>query len=500
MKPLQRLAGLTLAASLLSGSAAAALTADEVWNQMQARATAFGMPLNVGSQTKTGGTLALKQVTADYADPKGNAKVSIALPEIDLAEAGDGSVTLTVPQPAKLDFSATDPKKGGGSAEGSVTIAPTNVKSVISGSPEDMRYASTGDSVVMTLDALKVDGKEVKATAQLAMTGFASTSHVTGSDPQQIDSQGTVQGMQLLLDASDPEQTGTLHLEATAQGMTNASKLTLPKAMDAKNMAASLAAGYAVSGQFGYGPISFTADATNPKGPAKISGSVGSGSVSVEMSKDRVQYGGQSKDVKFAVASPQLPVPQLVLTEAESAFSLTAPVAKADTPQNFALLLKILGLGVNEEVWTLLDPQNVLPHDPATLIVDLAGTGNLGFDLFDPTLAEHPPTDPGQIDTLKVNQLQLTAGGADLTGTDALSFENTPGAAPKPVGDLNLKLTGGNGLLDKLIQMGLLPQDQAMGFRMMLGMFSKPAGDDVLTSQIEFKPDGAILANGQRIK
>jgi hypothetical protein len=48
--------------------------------------------------------------------------------------------------------------------------------------------------------------------------------------------------------------------------------------------------------------------------------------------------------------------------------------------------------------------------------------------------------------------------------------------------------------------MGLLPEDQAMGFRMMLGMFTRPgAGGDQVTSLIEFR-DGGIFANGQQLQ
>ena len=35
---------------------------------------------------------------------------------------------------------------------------------------------------------------------------------------------------------------------------------------------------------------------------------------------------------------------------------------------------------------------------------------------------------------------------------------------------------------------------------MMMGMFAVPAGDDALTSKIEFKADGGIFANGQQIQ
>jgi hypothetical protein len=57
-----------------------------------------------------------------------------------------------------------------------------------------------------------------------------------------------------------------------------------------------------------------------------------------------------------------------------------------------------------------------------------------------------------------------------------------------------------NGLIDTLSTMGLLPTDQVMGARMMLGLFTVPVGDDELTSTIEVNAEGHILANGQRLQ
>ena len=66
---------------------------------------------------------------------------------------------------------------------------------------------------------------------------------------------------------------------------------------------------------------------------------------------------------------------------------------------------------------------------------------------------------------------------------------------------MNLALSGGNTLLDTLVGMGLLPEEQAMGARLMSGLFARPGdGPDTLVSTIEMKEDGSILANGQRIK
>ena len=72
---------------------------------------------------------------------------------------------------------------------------------------------------------------------------------------------------------------------------------------------------------------------------------------------------------------------------------------------------------------------------------------------------------------------------------------------PRPKGGVDLTLVGGNGLLDKLVGMGLLPEEQAMGARMMMGLFAVPGeGEDTLNSRIEVNDEGHVLANGQRIR
>ena len=55
--------------------------------------------------------------------------------------------------------------------------------------------------------------------------------------------------------------------------------------------------------------------------------------------------------------------------------------------------------------------------------------------------------------------------------------------------------------LDKLIEMGLVSDQDAMGARMMMSMFAVPGSEpDTLSSTIEVNEQGHVLANGQRIK
>ena len=132
--------------------------------------------------------------------------------------------------------------------------------------------------------------------------------------------------------------------------------------------------------------------------------------------------------------------------------------------------------------------------------VDLDGDVVLEEDIFDPKVAEEMMGPPGQLNALNLKEVKLSLGGAELTGDGAFAFNNES-VMPVPSGVVNLMLTGGNGLLDTLVNMGLLPEEQAMGARMMMGLFARPGdGEDTLVSTIEVKEDGSVLANGQRIK
>ncbi|MCH2250997.1 MAG: DUF2125 domain-containing protein, partial [Cognatishimia sp.] len=72
---------------------------------------------------------------------------------------------------------------------------------------------------------------------------------------------------------------------------------------------------------------------------------------------------------------------------------------------------------------------------------------------------------------------------------------------PRPEGAADFRLLGGNQLLDSLISMGLVSEGDAMGARMMMGLFTVAGpGEDELNSRLEVNGEGHVLANGQRLR
>ena len=197
-------------------------------------------------------------------------------------------------------------------------------------------------------------------------------------------------------------------------------------------------------------------------------------------------------------------MPEAAVSVTELALDFAMPLAKSSQPAPFNLLVKVVDLGVADALWAMVDPGGMLPHDPATVILDTEGTTTLTRDLVDSAMAMQSGEAPGLLNSLDLTQMLLRAAGAELTAAGGFTFDNTdmttlPGM-PLPTGKIDIKGVGVNGLIDTLVTMGLLPEDQAMQGRMMLSMFANSSADkDEITSVLEFK-DGHFFANGQQLQ
>ena len=169
-------------------------------------------------------------------------------------------------------------------------------------------------------------------------------------------------------------------------------------------------------------------------------------------------------------------------------------------------MTKIINLQLPDTLWAMIDPAASLAHDAATIIIDTSGTATLTKDLMtDAQALEGGSSEsPGVLNSLEIPQILAKALGAEVTAKGAFTFDPTdtvsiPGV-PLPTGKIDIKATGVNALIDKLVTLGLLPQDQAMQGRMMLSMFANSSATaDEITSTLEFK-DKHFYANGQQLQ
>jgi hypothetical protein len=270
------------------------------------------------------------------------------------------------------------------------------------------------------------------------------------------------------------------------------------------NMALALNSGFTMDSSLGFGAMAMNIDITEAQGPTKLVANATGGSFVVAMNKDRMNYGTALNGAKFTISGAEIPFPQVEVAFAESAFNVLMPIMKSDSPQDFSFLTKVVDFTVSEDVWGLFDPAGSLSRDPATFIVDLKGKGFWKADIMDPELQMEGAQPPGELHSLDLTQVLAKAAGAEVSAVGALTFDNadlqTFSGVPRPDGKVTVNIKGVNQLVDNLIALGILTQDDAMGFRMGLAMVAKPgAGPDELVSEIEFK-EGGLFANGMRMQ
>jgi len=265
-----------------------------------------------------------------------------------------------------------------------------------------------------------------------------------------------------------------------------------------------LQAGFNIDSSYSFGAMAVDFDVTDQAGPMKLVGGVAGGDFVLAIDKDKVTYGTALNAGSFTASGAEIPVPEVAIGFGETAFNVMMPVSKSETPQDFSFLTKLVDFTISEDVWGMFDPAATLARDPATFIFDVKGTGFWKADIMDPAFQAEGAEPPGELTSMDLTQVLVKAAGAEVSGTGALTFDNTDlvtfQGVPKPTGSVTIDIKGANALIDNLIAMGLLPEDQAMGARMMMGMFARPgAGPDELTSLIEFK-DGGLFANGQQLQ
>ncbi|MEM9755053.1 MAG: DUF2125 domain-containing protein, partial [Pseudomonadota bacterium] len=260
---------------------------------------------------------------------------------------------------------------------------------------------------------------------------------------------------------------------------------------------ASLPMGLLIDASAQYDSLSYAAAFVNPSAPQdsfEMSGSNAGGAMatSIDDGVFALSFAGREPTIFFA--SPALPVP-LEASADGTGLSILMPIAPQPDPANYAFALNYTNLQLSDQVWGLLDPSGAIPRDPITVRLDLSGTVLVLADLagFQPSFGQTAPVEP---QSLAINELFLSAAGAQLTGAGQLRFQQGP-FMPMPQGVIDLQMNGLSALLQNLAAAGLVPPQAIAGVSSAVAAFARPGpGPDSLEATIEFLPDGTILSNG----
>lgn len=488
----------TTSVMALSAGPVMALTAEEVWSDWQSLIAGYGATVSSAGETKSGDTLTVSGLSAEFSADEG--AFSATFGDIVFSEQSDGSVVMTMADVIPFAMNIAGPD--GEAADIGFTITQPGGQITVSGAPEDLRYDFNYPSIGMsdfTMTGTDIP-EDLPMTFDLVGTNATGFMAVTGSDTRTYSSESNIEDFSMSMNMSDPSQGSfdmVINMANLAQTVAGTFS-TMNMNMSASELVQS---GMTQNGSGSYGPATMQLAVDGPDGAFEIAAAAEGGSIDMVFDETGMSYGGVNNGVTLTVGGAAIPLPPLTFSMDRSEGRFAMPIIPdPEQAQDFGVLMTMEGLKVDDMLWGMIDPAGLIPRDPATLVVDLAGTAVVTDDITDPDFAENMTGAPGTLETLGIKRIQLSAAGAELTGDGDFAFNNDFGI-PMPSGKANIMLQGGNGLLDTLVSMGLVPEDQAMGARMMLGLFARPGdGPDTLVSTIEVNEDGSILANGQRIK
>ncbi len=510
----RKLAGSTALVMLFATPSLAAVTPEQVWENWLALAQGSGQSISTESVERDGDTLVVTGMT--MAIDQDGVVGSGSVDEIRFRDNGDGTVQVTMSDSYPFEMTVDPSEADGEPATLTMEVRQPGLEITASGDAGETAYDFEGPEIAVVLTS--VEGSEAEAvdvTAEVVLSTVSGKYLVAAGEGERssLSSSFAAEGMTVTVNGTDPGSSeaegagtgpSTLKLTLKMDEITGTGNGTFLGSAAMMDMAAALKAGFASEASITTGAMTYDMEIVDATGPTRITGAGESNTIGFAMDASKLAYSVGATGVTMAMSAPTIPFPQINLAYQEASFGFQMPVSVTPEPSDFSFLTRIVDLTVSDELWAMIDPASQLPRDPATLVIDTKGKARLLVDIMDPAAAEAAADQtPAELHALDITALQAKIAGAELTGAGALTFDNgdleTFGGMPAPTGKVDLKLVGGNALMDKLVAMGLLPEDQVMGFRMMLSMFANATGEDELSSTLEFK-DGGFFANGQRLQ
>jgi hypothetical protein len=503
---IRTLAGTSALVLLMSSTALLAdVTPEQVWQGWQDAVTGMGNKVTVESATRDGNALVVTNIT--LGDP---ATSTVSLETISFEDNGDGTVGVVLPDafPIKIHNAAAAGDATGKPTDIEFTVTAAGTTITASGTPEAISYKTDAPSVAVNLNTIDgASAEEKSAQFELVAQGVASTYGVTTGDLISLTEDLAAKSIALTVKGKNDTDGSSGDVKASLADLTSKWDIKAPKDMGKGQLTDALAAGFSVAGSFGFGTTSFDLNSVDTAGKStQVTGGLASASLGLTMNASTFDYATDSKGAAFKVVSPDVPIPDASFSYGQAGLHLVMPVAKSDTPADFSFVVNLIDLAPSEAIWSMADPANALKHDPATLIIDTKGKATMTRDIFaDAAALEGGSTAaPGLLNALDLTNINLKALGAEIISSGAFTFDNsdmtTFSGVPAPTGKLDIKATGVNAVIDTLVKMGLVPQDQAMQYRMMLSMFANTSTTaDEMTSTLEFK-DKHFFANGQQLQ
>lgn len=499
---------------MMSGTAQAALTANQVWQSWKDGASEIGLELAAKSESKDGNVLSLSDVTGT------GSGLVLSVPGITMTGNDDGTVTIGISDLIRLEGS--DEKIGdtlvitpedliliaregdeGGVVYDYKAAALSAVLAMASPAPASETGTEEAENPTAPDNAAKPATADFKAFLEDLEGSYAD---IPGAN-RQFDFSAAAKKLSYDMNSADPDTGAASNSTNEAHGVNATLNVTLPAGIKLAEIASPADFAKALQGGLAISMTgsqeSSSAKSSLQDGPTSYDLVVDSKSSesAVSFDKDKLSIKGASDGSDVSFSSPELPAP-IGLTLGKAAMNLSAPVMSGDKTEDFAIAFGVDNVVLTDESWKALDPGAALDHGPASFNVDLAGNGVFDWFLLmsDQTDEDVTISEGFSPQNLNINDISLQLAGAALKVAGALTFKNEA-AMPLPVGKIDINVNGINGLVDGLVKIGVLNEADAGQFKMMQASFLKPGEEpDSGNATIEMREDGSVFVNDQRVQ
>lgn len=482
---------------LMGGTAHAALTADQVWQSWKDAAAAVGLQVTAATESSAGGVVSLNGVRIG---PMGVPN-AITISDMTLTTESDGSVTIVPGASIGLE----DGENGG------FALAHTGlVLSAYEGEGGALVYDYSADALALDVDT-SYEGFSWDETPPQRVTNSFNVSFET-VEGSYSDAPGANRTFGLEMVAAklaydtlfdDPNMKMKTASSSETVDITLAAEFALPATMDLMalngpgDFGRALADGLSVSMSTTQGTSTGTASQEDEFMPYSATISALGGTGEFSLSKDGFSLTSGGDGFTVDVTTPMVPAP-IQVSSGPIVMNMLSPVL-AGPAADYGMEVRLSQFTLSDAVWGMFDPGAALAREPFDLVIDVSGKGS--FDWIGMMEADEMGTMPPMPapETLDITEITLKVAGAAADAVGAFTFDNSMGM-PMPLGEATINVSGASKLIDGLIATGIITADDAMGARMMMGMFMQPTGDDALTSKVEMKEGFAIFVNGQQIQ
>lgn len=407
----------------------------------------------------------------------------------------DGRVTFRFPERFTATIPLPEPPADapeGIPAEVAVDVEADDLV-VVTGPPEAETVAF--DVSADALTAITSD-EEAGFALMLALEGLDATLAMP-RDPEAGTARGRAQVARLdYRIATDPEEGPETIVEGATEDLSVSGHTSLrtPEAWQALFASAEAPGRAEFAYQAGESVSEIRTDGAGAPMPGTIRQSAGSSGGLVRLGEGELEFRASSENNRYEIEPAVAEAPVAGSVGLDS-FELVyrAPIAPADELAPFELRLALVGIEGGERLWQSVDPEGALARSPASLVLEVAGTGRLRPPEPDGARTELP-LDLGAIEIVSA---RLEALGASLTADGTVTF---PGPANLPEGTITLR---GENLLEALGDLqaaGILDEGMHQVAMMMVALYGRPGDtEDTLVTDIDFSLDG-ITVNGEPIQ